>query len=210
MQPLLRRSIDNLRLLSAAAASPPLLFRPLPPPPPPMNTLVTCVFRPRSEAVAGDGLRHGAAPLTGVIAFAAAVAAGFARGRLREVMTWIMTFIAAEAIPLFRLSVLPLSSFQLDPRIIIIRTAGITGRKPGIGTGTASSPSCPLLVPEFRSRLLRRQFPGRHPRRVDIRRRHSDEERRMEDHHAARQDNVQSMEGGPHGVSSVEAKQEWQ
>ena len=92
--------------------------------------------------------------------------------------------------PVRRPFVLPLSSFQLDPRIIIIRTAGITGRKPGIGTGTASSPSCPLLVYEFRSRLLRRQFPGRHPRRVDIRRRHSDEERRMEDHHAARQDNL--------------------
>ena len=113
MQPLLRRSIDNLRLLSAAA-SPPLLFRPPlpPPPPPPMNTLVTCVFRPRSDAdvVTGDGLRHGAEPLTGETGLAAAVAAGFGRGRLREVMTWIMTFFAAEAIPLYRPSVVRLSS----------------------------------------------------------------------------------------------------
>ena len=113
VQPLLRRSIDNLRLLSAAAAaSPPLLFRPPLPPPPPMNTLVTCVFRPRSEAdaVAGDGLRHGAEPLTGETGLAAAVAAGFGRGRLREVMTWIMTCFDAEAVPLFRTSVVRLSS----------------------------------------------------------------------------------------------------
>ena len=114
MQPLLRRSIDNLRLLSAAAAaSPPLLFRPPPLwPLPPMNTLVTCVFRPRSEAdaVAGDGLRHGAEPLTGETGLAAAVAAGFGRGRLREVMTWIMTCFDAEAVPLFRTSVVRLSS----------------------------------------------------------------------------------------------------
>ena len=152
MQPLLRRSIDNLRLLSAAAASPPLLFRPPLPPPPPMNTLVTCVFRPRSEAdaVAGDGLRHGAEPLTGETGLAAAVAAGFGRGRLREVMTWIMTFIAAEAIPLFRLSVLPLSSFQLDPRIIIVRPHGRHHRQE---TGHRDRDRLLSLLPPPRSRV---------------------------------------------------------
>ena len=164
-QPLLLLSNDSLRLLSAS----PLLFRP---PPPPMNTLVTCVFRVRwSDAVAGEGRRHGDVTVTGeeVAPAADAAAPGCGRGRLREVMTLIMTSFATETVlpfrPLVRSS-LRRSYFQLEPRIIIMTLTASAeaspscGRKPGIRTGTAL-----LLSPEFRSRLLRRQFPGWHPRR---------------------------------------------
>ena len=108
VQPLLLLSIDTLRLLSAS----PLPFLPPPPPPPPMNTLVTCVFLVRSDDVAGDGRRHGDATDA---ALAVAVAGGSAgcgcgRGRLREVMTLIMTFLAAKTVLPFRPSFRPSAS----------------------------------------------------------------------------------------------------
>ena len=99
VQPLLLLSIDSRRLLSASPL-PPLLFRPLL-----MNTLLTCVFLVRSDVVAGDGRRHGEcdATVTGAgDAALAAAAAGWGLGRLREVMTLIMTFFAAETVLPFR------------------------------------------------------------------------------------------------------------
>ena len=114
VQPLLLLSIESLRLLSAAS---PLLFRP------PMNTLVTCVFRVRSDIVVGDGRQHGddtvtwdAAPGSAAAA-PTATSAGCGRGRLRDVMTLIMTFFAPKTVLPFRPSVRPRPSvvFSIRP-----------------------------------------------------------------------------------------------
>ena len=161
MQPLLLLSIDTLRLLSAS----PLPFRPPPPPPPPMNTLVTCVFLVRSDDVAGDGRRHGDATDA---ALAVAVAGGSAgcgcgRGRLREVMTLIMTFLAAKTVLPFRPSA---SAFLPSVRSSVVfsirplhhhhphhdgisggRSVASCGRKPGIRMGTALPPQSRVPLP---------------------------------------------------------------
>ena len=88
-----------------------------------MNTLVTCVFRVRSDIVVGDGRQHGddtvtwdAAPGSAAAA-PTATSAGCGRGRLREVMTLIMMFFAPKTVLPFRPSVRPRPSvvFSIRP-----------------------------------------------------------------------------------------------